>query len=450
MKLAIVVLSLLILPSAYALSCSNVLGKDVELCNEITQSTLSNEIKQQLIADLIYTDKDYANHDFIYDWNSNIAFSSAPEGVKTYNKGYIDDAWLKIIAISPSIISDEELYSSGTGKVLTSFNYNVEFPKDNAPGDCRTRYRLEKSNEFLTIFLNGNKIGDSKITNFVSDEDMKFKAELKIQVVTKIRHYKKERYCCERDNEGDCTDYCRKCKYQNTEIKIHKLILTESKEALYYSSSIFPEIKAVNKNLNTVTGILDISGYSSFILCFEDSFYSKYNYYYDVNVSLKPYDVFTLRANKFLKKESNNINVKGIGDTHKFYVANPNDCKIRYYDHFNSYEQECNLNYDLPLLRIETDKLQYNEDETINVVLEPKDTEIRVKYAADEVLAENNVQFMASLNNNKITAQLNERETQTVIHIKRKDIWDLALNFGVFTSILYSLYLLFKKYVFFM
>jgi len=448
MRLVIAVLFLLLLSSVFALDCSNVRGEALKECNAIMASNLSNADKQQLVADLVYTDRDFANHSFIYDWNTDIEFNSVPEEVKVESNGYIKDAWLKIVAVTPSVLSEDKLLSPGTGKVLSAYNYRVELPSGKEGRDCRTDYNLASNQNWLDVYLNDNLIGNSKLTDFQVPEDLDFKDELKIKTVTEVKHYENERYCC-RTIRGICRKHCNKCKYRSTEYRTDEVNLEDSRKAYLYSPLILSEIRAVDKYHDTTVGILNISNFTSFSLNFENASFKQFNYYYNANVSLAPYDVLTLRANRFTKKESDNINVEQINDSYKFYVANPNECKIQFYDHFNSFEQTCNLNSDFPLLKVETNKLQYKENETINVDLEPKDTQVKVKYGDEEVLAQNSVQFKANQNHNKITAYLGERKSEKVIHVKKDGTWDFALDLGVFSGIMYSFYLLIRKYLWF-
>ena len=444
----IIMASLLSLPIAHALTCSNVAEKDLELCNEIILSNATNDEKQQLIADLIYTNTNYANHNLIYDWNTNINFNLAPNGVETKSNGYIKDAWLKIIAILPSVISENKLLSPGTGKVLSAYNYNVQIPSKTEPGDCKTEFTLKSNDKWLNVYLNDELTGTSTLTDFEGYDVLNFKDTLKIQTVTEVEHYQTYKWCCKYSKNGGCAKFCDKCKYENTEYRTHQVNLEDSKQAYQYSPLIEPEIRAIDSYRNTTVGILSISNFDAFSLNFENSSFKQFNHNYDVDVSLQPYDVFTLRTNNFTRKDANNIIVSQITDNYKFYVANPESCQLKYYDHFHSWEQTCNLETNFPLFEVETDKLFYDENEEINVNLEPKDTLIKVKYGNEELLVKNKASFIAKKNVNKITAYLDYRETQKIIHVKKENIWVFVLNFGVFTGILYFYYLLIKKYVF--
>ena len=103
------------------------------------------------------------------------------------------------------------------------------------------------------------------------------------------------------------------------------------------------------------------------------------------------------------------------------------------------------MKFDFPEMSIETDKNQYNPNELISVTLEPKNTLVQVRYGSEKKSAQNEIQFEAKTDNNKITVSLNDRDIEKVIHVKNEDTWDFAMNFGVFSSLIYAIYFAIKK-----
>lgn len=444
MSLIILGLSLL-LPGIYALTCSSVAKENEAICAEILQSNATQAEKLDLIGDLAYSGKNIANHSFIYDWNAKINFDSAPEGVEVRSEGYIKDAWLKIIAIMPSVISEGRLLTPGYGKVFTKYNYKVEIPSGTEGGDCKTEFSLASESASLNVYLNNDLIGSSTLADYQGYGGMNFKSALQIQAVIEVKHYNLKKYCCIKGKKG-CLQFCEDCAFSNSESRTNQIGLEDYKNAFVYKPVIKPKVKAIDNYRSTQVGILNISNFNAFRLVFENSSLNQYNFYYDINVSIPPYDVFTLRANNFTKIEANNLNVEQLNDTYRFYIANPKKCKLKYFDHFRAFEENCDLKANFPEFTLETDKLQYDEDELVNVSLEPKNALIKVKYGPYEEEGMNFVQFTAKPNINKITAFLDERKAEKVIHVKKKDTWDFALNLGVFSGVLYFYYLLVKKY----
>ncbi|HLC60864.1 MAG TPA: hypothetical protein VJJ52_05545 [Candidatus Nanoarchaeia archaeon] len=445
MRLAIMAIILLSFPFAFALDCNHFSGQENVLCNEISQSDASSNEKRDLMAALAYKEINIANHSQVFDWNTNIKFSSTPDGVETKSSGSIKDAWMKVVAVMPSVISNGKLLSPGIGQVLTAYNYRIELPSGNDGGDCYTEYNIRDNNAQLLVYLNENQIGTSTLTDFQGSNELNFKADLRIQSSIEVKHSKNFKECCVSASYG-CLYYCNVCKYDSTVVRTDEINLEDSKQALHYWPVIMPQIKIVDKYFNTTVGLLNISKFEAFELIFDNSSFAQYNYFYDINVSLPPFDVYTLRANNFTRKDSRNMLVEKFSDNYKFYVSNPDNCKLNFYDHFHSWGQKCNLDYNATAIKILTDQLQYNVDEIINVTLVPKDTLMEVKYGDEEISASNSVKFKAKQNVNKILAYRGEKQFQRVIHVKNKGTWDFALNLGVFSGILYSVYLFVKKY----
>ena len=195
MKWAIIAIMLLLAPMAFGISCNN-LDADIEAqCHEIKSSTLAEPEQQHLLNGLAYPTSSTANHSVVYDWNTKIAFTSAPEGVKTQNGGSIKDAWMKIISIMPSVLSKDKLLTSGIGTIQTAYNYRIEMPSGTDGGDCRTDYSLRSNNAMLKVYLNDNLAGTSTLTAFQGSNILDFKAKLKIQSVIEVNHYRNSREC---------------------------------------------------------------------------------------------------------------------------------------------------------------------------------------------------------------------------------------------------------------
>jgi len=445
MKWAIILLLALQAHLAYGISCNNFDGAVLNQCNEIISSSLSESEKQQLVSGLAYPASGIANHSIIFDWNTKINFNEAPEGVEKVSSGYIKDAWLKTISIMPSVISKGKLYTSGIGTIQNAYNYKVEMPSGTENGDCKTEFNLKKEQAFLNVYLNDELIGNSILSNFQGSGTLNFKTTLTITVDIEAKHYKNFKYCCEKGKKG-CLKYCEDCKHDATEIKTSIVNLEDAKTAYQHWPVIKPDIKAIDNYLNTYVGILNISNFDAFSLIFENSSLSQFNYNYESNLSLPPYNIMSLIAKNFSTTIGENINYQNSGSAYKFYVANPNNCKLRFYSHFTTWEQDCNLKFDFQPLSIKTNKLQYNPDELIAVELEPKNTLIALNYGNQEIKAKDSIQLKAKKEYNKITASLDERAVDKVIHVKDENAWDFALNLGVFSSAIYFIYVLLKKY----
>lgn len=452
MKKAIVlIMLLLLLPFSLAFDCDSLVGDDIGFCNEVLDSSLNNSEKELLIAEIINKKAYYPDHSFIYDWNTRIEFNQAPEGTKLYSSGFIKDAWLRIIAIMPSVIENEVL-SSGAGKMLSAFNYKVEIPQnynsgnypDTSDGDCRREYRLISNKYWLDNYANNEHIGSERLADFNENKDINFNVKLKIEIKTEVKHWRWHSWCCAR-RKGRCVRVCHECKFSHTSNLVHEVNIEDNKFVKYYNPKIEPKFKLINEYYETKEGKLEIDNFSSFNLNFDNSYYRKFNYFYNLNWSLKPYSVLTLKANRFDKESSNNINVENINNSYKFLVHQTNDCSLDLFTHFKSSREECVFDNTPIGLKISTDKLIYSEDDTISVSLEPKGVDIRLNYANKTITARDNAGFRAEYPYNKITADFEEIKAQKIIHVKKKDSWDFLLNMGVFSGIMYVVYLVVKK-----
>lgn len=446
MKWAIIILLLLQAQLAYGTSCNNFDGAVLNQCNEIISSSLSESDKQQLVNGLAYPSSGTANHSIVTNWNTKINFIEAPEGIEKVSSGNIKDAWLKTISIMPSVISKGKLLTPGTGTIQNAYNYKVEMPSGTQSGDCKTDFSLKKEQASLNVYVNDKLMGNSKLTDYQGSGTLNFKTILTITTDIEAKHYKNFKYCCKKGKKG-CLKYCEDCKYDNTETKSSSITLEDYKLAYQHWPVIKPSIKAVDHYLDTYVGILNISKFDAFALSFENSSLSQFDNYYSANLSVPPYNVMTLIANNFSTILSKNINYENSNSTYKFYVANPKNCKLKFYSHFSAWEQDCNLKFDFKPMSIKTDKLQYNPDELIKVELEPKNKLITLNYGNQEIKAKDSIQLKAKKEYNKITASLDERAVDKVIHVKDENAWDFALNFGVFSGVLYFYYVFLKKYL---
>jgi hypothetical protein len=225
--------------------------------------------------------------------------------------------------------------------------------------------------------------------------------------------------------------------------------LEDNLYAEYYAPDINPEFKVTNQYYGTTKGYLDIDNYTSVSLSFEDSYYKYFNYYYNLNFSYLPYNVLTLNADKHKKAEFDNINVKKINNTFEFIVKNVNDCKIDFLDHFYWYSEDCDLSYIPVDLSVDTDKLTYFENETIKVQLKPENKDIEVSYGSEKVIVKGNAEFKAVYPVNRIKAKLGDKETDKVIHIKKRGNYVLLYNLRTFSGVFYLIYLVLKKSFYF-
>ena len=439
--------SLLTFPLAYGMSCENVQPIGSVSCTEIVKSDASDTEKAGLISSLVYGNNLNANHELVNDWNNKIIFGDAPIGVEAKSDGYIKDAWLKIVAVTPSVIKDDKLISSGKGTVLTKYNYNFEMPSEKEGGDCKTEYTLKQNNAVLDVYLNGMKIGDSESVNFEGNEGLNFESILRISTNVEAEHYKTVKYCCKKGSDGKCSRYCEKCQFSTTEERRNRVEISDRKNAFALESDPKLIFKTIDLYKNTLVANLNSSDIANFQLDFGNSYLRNYEYKYRLNLTLKPYDVFAIVAERANQTDFKNLKFERQDSNFRIYANDPKECRISYGDYFNAFEKICSLESDAPGISIRTDKLVYDEGENIEVFLAPENVLMNVKYGEQEKTGKDSVRFKAISGENRITASSQNKTFEKIIHVKRKETWSMALNFGIFSSLMYSFYSIARKYL---
>jgi hypothetical protein len=93
---------------------------------------------------------------------------------------------------------------------------------------------------------------------------------------------------------------------------------------------------------------------------------------------------------------------------------------------------------------IETDKLAYDENETIKVSIKPS-KEFNLTYAGKEYKVKDSIELKAVYPYNKISILYKGRSIDKIIHIKEKEQWNIILGFSVFTGMNYFIVVLVRK-----
>lgn len=448
-KFALVIAALaLLLPSAIAFNCNSLSGGDLQVCNSIQNTNLSQTDKDLLISDIFNTNKTTPNFDFIYRWNSNLNILNSPDG-KTYSSGTINGAWVKIISLMPSIIENNTLYSSNAGKLLTAYNYNYQLPSGTASGDCKTYYSLSSKTEKLNVYINNNPIGQDKLTAFnnLNQENLNFKSELVVNLKYKIDHYINKRYCSRYDSHGRCTRYSYRCEFSNTNYKTDILTINDQLNARLYQNNPASSFKVLDKYRGITRGVLEASNYSNLILSFNNSEYEYSRYIYSLNYSL-PYYVLTIKAEPIEIMSFNNIHIDRQNSSFYFTVADASNCKIKLNDFFNSRIFPCDLSFNEINFSIKTDKTNYFDNNTIKVYISPDNLLVNLTYANKTITTRNYTEFSSILYENKISAEMGDNEQIVLINVNRREDFDTLYQLCALFFVGYICYRTTKVYAF--
>lgn len=161
------IITVLGLPLSFALDCSKLANQ--ELCEEIMNSGITTEEKDYLLADIMSDSKHYPDHEMVRSWNSRISTATAPNGIAKQNNGYIKNAWVKLLAVMPSVLENNVLYIPKNGQILTGANHDVQIPSGTEAGDCRTERSLIENTANIMIYTNGRSVGSgNKVSYTVS------------------------------------------------------------------------------------------------------------------------------------------------------------------------------------------------------------------------------------------------------------------------------------------
>ncbi len=426
----------LLLPSAIAFNCNSLSGGDAYVCNSIQNTNLTQTDKDLLISDIFNKNKTSPDFDFIYSWNTNLNIINSPDD-KTYSLGTIKNAWVKIIALMPSIIENNILYSTNTGKLQTEYNYQYVLPSGKESGDCKTSYSLSSNTANLNVYLNNNLIGNQKISSFniFGDYDnLIFRSELNIQVKYKVKHYKYE-----------WVDGYKKCLFYSSEYRADNLKLDDTFNSKLYKNQINSTFKVINNYDNITRGVLTADNFTNLALSFNNSNYRYSRYVYSLNYAL-PYYVLTLKAERVENVNFNNIHIDKENNNFYFAVKDASNCQIKLSDHFNSINKNCDLSFNQTDFSIKTDKTNYYENDTIKVYISPENITVNLTYANQSKLTKNYTEFKAVLYENKINAKLNEQEVNWFVNVNKQENTIILYNLSILSLLGYIFYRAAKAY----
>jgi hypothetical protein len=427
-KLCIALVLLLCIPLATALDCT--LVEDQDICEEIQDSELTDEEKKELYLALFYTE--FPDYDYVEDYNLEIEFDEAPEGVVEYDSSYIKNAWMKIVAVSPSLIINHTLFHNGEGEILLGYNYDIETPSGTASGDCRTSYNVRSISTSFEVSDDGTTLGYSDLVSFSVENNLYLEAEMEANVRVEIRHYKWEteeyQYYI-----GGRIYYRDVCRYSHTETDYDSLTVTDDLELEYYSDEPSYSLEILDEAYDSYKGSLEVEDETTFELSFIDSYYENRDWYYSYEYSYEPYYILTVVAEEYEKEVSENININSEG----FTVGDIEDCSITLYNHFESETYDCSTEYEDVDIEISISEQFYEKGDTIEVSIEPSDVEVLLTYGDLEEYITGSTSLEA-FDSGLITISYNSKEDSEMLYVGAEE-WDSFWNFGWFGTFLYMI-----------
>ena len=445
---ALVLLVLVQAPLIFSLDCNAISQANYQTCMEILNSNLTQVEKETIISNLEYGKRFSPDHQFIYDKNTNLQISSAPEGVSYSNGIFVRNAWMSIFTTMPSVLYNNSLFVPNKTKVLTGFNYQIQTPSNyyssgypqTNQGDCKRIYSLTKNEAENKVYVNNEYKGEGDFVDLSIKKDSEISINYYINVGVEIKHYSWVRYCSSRRSDGSCRRYSERCSYSNTETKKEDLSIKDSIKVKLYKNLLIADIEPVNSYGGTTKLKLNYS--DSIIVSFNDSEYSFNKYVYSINYSKAPYYINTLKAENYNQEKLFNLFKEG----DSIIVKNTDNCKIKAFDFFNVVEKDCNSENQNIDFFIKTDKLKYDKGENIHVNIFPNNISVKIIYGDDIKIATGYADFTADYYNNRITAEYNGLNADKIIFVGDKNKIIIIWNLIVFTFLNYFLYLILKKY----
>lgn len=323
----------------FAFDCNRFFGLDYDNCVSL------NVVDEDLIANLIYSDSTFPNHEFIRDYNANISVVDPPFDTSLSDMGVIRDGWVEILSISPSVWFENVTYVPRITSYRVESGYNIVLPEDYYDNNqvdgqaCQVLYNTNSDVSSIIWFVDGSIIGFGN--NFEIDHEnySKVESEASINAVTRADSYVWHRYCCRwRDNE--CVKHCYQCSYHDTSYINDNLVVRDTvfvKNYPHYSSAKFT---IVDNYVDTFRGFLGKDDETNVLLRFNRSYFKDQEFEYFANFSSKPYYFLHLIAKKKDLQEFNNL----IVTNNTFYVSDASSCSIESSDFFTVNNSSCDYN----------------------------------------------------------------------------------------------------------
>ncbi|MFA6461977.1 MAG: hypothetical protein WCV90_06965 [Candidatus Woesearchaeota archaeon] len=415
------ILFLLVIPLSFALDCNTIQNK--QYCLDIQNSNLSALEKNYLLGDILSDKKQYPDHALISDWNSKITGTSLTFDIASTSNGVIQNAWIKVLSVMPSVLSNDTLLISPNGKILTGYNYEIKLPSGTASGDCKTEYSLSQNTASSQIFLNGNLLGSSHLLSYSTNQDGSITANYNIKVVTKIVHYKWKRPC------KSCS---KKCLYDRTDYQTDQLSLSDNLPVMLYNPPLWADFNIKDQYWNTTKANFTYGDFANLELSFNDSYFKSHNYVFSQIFGTG--GVLVLKAEEKRDTEVNNLDIS----EGNIFVSNLNNCSINISDFFKSKNIPCNLNFTKFDFSANTDKTSYQEGEDITLTISPVGN-YQVKYANHSYVTDGHLALKAVYPYNRITVVHDGNYIEKYIHVENTQPIGMFASLTTFGILNYAL-----------
>jgi len=330
---------ILVAPISYAYDCSRFTGVDYDNCVAL------NSTDENLIANLIYTNTTYPDHDFVSQYNQQIVVSDPPNNTALSNSGVIRNAWVNILTVEPSVVYNGLTYVSQTTNYRAESSHNITLPQNYYNGNqvnrstCQIIYSVNSDQTSINWFIDGTQSGSGKNIQVISDNYNNVKVQANIETVTRIDYYTWYTYCC-RQYHDTCQRVCMGCFLTGTGYTTDRLTTQNNISVENYIHNPTANFTITENYADTFKGVLDKDNLTNVILNFNNSYYKDQEFVYYADFSKQPYDLLYLTAEKRDVVASKNLFITN----NNFYVNDASNCIIESSDFFTRETGQCTIN----------------------------------------------------------------------------------------------------------
>jgi len=285
---------------------------------EIYTQNLSTDEKFYLLIHNTFSEAPLLSN--IRNYNLLLPSSCPPKNTQLVDKTYIHNAWVRAITIMPSVMDEYNNYwALPKGEVLSAHNYSTQLPRSatNVYPDCGIVYTLINSSASLSIYANGNYIGDSHLSTYSTNStDLEVRAYLFVSAAVRKDYYVSNCYCCKSGKDG-CEKTCCSCDFSDTSVDEEQVKLSSSLSRKIYLLDALSELTMLRcpaEGFGTAAGNLSVKSYvplQSLSLSFSHVNLSLQTQKSDVTPVLKPHNVLEAQSVIYLQELSEGMFVSG-------------------------------------------------------------------------------------------------------------------------------------------
>ena len=288
-------------------NCENLDLVDKTICDHL--GNLTDDQKKVLITDNLIRNNGFPDFNESKSWNYALQFTKyAPDNTTIVNSNNIKGAWVRVLALSPSVIENSSLFVNSSGELYSQAALSFVISKQTFFGDCQTDYAVCGYNFGIQNYLNGQNIGAGTKSNFsVSQSQNTFTSTLNANSQYLIHHYRLVTHCYTSNGITHCYTTC---DYASTDDIRDSASISDSKIAQYYGFNHTEKSMVDSFKDDLLDGWFSYSSnadFSNFQLSIGNSYLKEQGRQYNLAYGLAPYNILTPEAHPSPKTQIYNI-----------------------------------------------------------------------------------------------------------------------------------------------